>query len=156
MSTVSRICTVSRVTVGTAALGGVLLIAAPAAAQQAVCDYPFDCPPGVLGTSDTVVPNGGGTVVRGSTSGSPSTLPFTGGEITLITLAGGAALAAEWFSSPQGASAGRPPDQCRPEPAQTNGPAPQSRRALGGEQPLSSRAHPVRRVVSALLSPQRW
>jgi hypothetical protein len=58
-----------------------------------VCDYPFDCPPGVLGTSDTVRGSNASVRSTGSTSGSPSTLPFTGGEITLITLAGGAAMA---------------------------------------------------------------
>jgi hypothetical protein len=95
----------------------VLLAGAPAAAQ--VCDaYSGSCTPvtGVLptnqgtGTGDTgggsTVGGGNGagnagtgTVVRGSAGngqvgGAPATLPFTGGELVLVSLAGAGAVAA--------------------------------------------------------------
>jgi hypothetical protein len=101
--------TTSRLALSAAVLGSSLLFAAPAAAQTAPtpCPYPFtDCPttpppstpPGGGEGEETVSPTGtpvngggggggGGTAVDGR-----SELPFTGGEITLLALAGTAAL----------------------------------------------------------------
>lgn len=66
------------------------VMAAPAALAQTTADY--------TGTGDTVV---GGVVVTApgtsavrSRTTSPSTLPFTGGEVVLIAAAGTAAVAA--------------------------------------------------------------
>jgi hypothetical protein len=92
--------TSSRLVVSAAVLGGGLMLAAPASAQTA-CAYPFDCPP--IGGVDEVPATGGGTptvdtptfntpTFTGSGSGNPTSLPFTGGEITLLALGGVAAL----------------------------------------------------------------
>ena len=88
--------TPSRLAVVSAVLGGGLLIAGPAAAQTAVdCDeYETlaECPIGGGGEQPaTDVEDDDDVVVRGSSGGSAS-LPFTGGEVTLIALAGTAAL----------------------------------------------------------------
>ena len=98
--------TTSRLAVTAAVLGGGLLIAAPASAQQA-CEYPFDCPP-IGGETEEPATGGnggggaggggggGGTVVDASPitggGGGAAQLPFTGGEVTLMALAGTAAL----------------------------------------------------------------
>lgn len=97
--------TASRLAFSAAVLGGGLLIAAPASAQEA-CEYPFDCPPvagggggaatgdggggGGAGAGAAGGAGGGGTVADASAGG--GTLPFTGGEVTLMALAGTAAL----------------------------------------------------------------
>ena len=103
--------TASRLAFSAAVLGGGLLIAAPASAQEA-CEYPFDCPPvgggdggpatgdggggGAPGTDVGGGGGGGGTVVDASPitggGGGAGQLPFTGGEVTLMALAGTAAL----------------------------------------------------------------
>jgi hypothetical protein len=92
--------TTSRLAVSAAVLGGGLLLAAPASAQQA-CPYPFD--PSDVRCEEVQGGSGGGatgdsTVVDNSPvrntagQGGGSTLPFTGGEVTLIALAGAAAV----------------------------------------------------------------
>jgi len=87
----------SRLALVAAVLGGGLLIAAPASAQEA-CEYPFDCPPITGGGGGPATGGGGGgqTVVDASPVSGGSTaggqLPFTGGEVTLMALAGTAAL----------------------------------------------------------------
>ena len=106
--------TASRLAVSAAVLGGGLLLAAPASAQEA-CPYPFDpadarCQVtgggggggtgGTGGTGTTGGSGGGGatdvdsspTINTAGGSGGGATLPFTGGEVTLIALAGTAAL----------------------------------------------------------------
>ena len=86
--------TSSRLAVVSAVLGGGLLLAGPAAAQEAD-EYPADQPIGggieepATDVDDSA--GGGETVVSGSSGGAGS-LPFTGGEVTLIALAGTAAL----------------------------------------------------------------
>jgi len=91
--------TTSRLAVSAAVLGGGLLLAGPASAQEA-CAYPFDCPPvsggsgqpatgGSVGTPTVSTP----TVVSNAGGGGPASLPFTGGEVTMLALAGAAALA---------------------------------------------------------------
>lgn len=86
--------TSSRLAVSAAVLGGGLLLAAPASAQE-VCLYPSDCP---IGGVDVVPATGGNptditpTYTTGSGSGAPTSLPFTGGEVTLLALTGVAAL----------------------------------------------------------------
>lgn len=94
---------ISRLALSAAALGGGLLIAAPASAQE--CGYPGqDCPvidgggggvPATGGTGPEAEPTtaAGGTVVDARpTVGGGATLPFTGGEVTLMALAGTAAV----------------------------------------------------------------
>ena len=88
--------TPSRLAVVTAVLGGGLLIAGPAAAQTAVdCDEYPDLAECVI--DEDLGGNEGGAaqdedeVVTQRSSGAAS-LPFTGGEVTLIALAGTAAL----------------------------------------------------------------
>lgn len=79
-----------RLTVGAVALGAPLLLAAPASAQS--CDYPFDC-----AVADNQVVTGSSDVrpaAVGSSANGPATLPFTGGEVTLISLVGLGALGA--------------------------------------------------------------
>lgn len=107
--------TASRLVVSAAVLGGGLLLSGPASAQEA-CPYPFDpadvrCQvqggSGGGATGDDADTSGGGasggqgsgTVVDYSPvrttaggSGGAATLPFTGGEVTLIALAGAAAI----------------------------------------------------------------
>lgn len=112
--------TTSRLVVSAAVLGGGLLLSGPASAQEA-CPYPFDpadvrCQvqggSGGGATGDDAGASGGGasggqgsggqgsgTVVDNSPvrttaggSGGAATLPFTGGEVTLIALAGAAAI----------------------------------------------------------------
>lgn len=107
--------TTSRLAVSAAILGGGFLLAAPASAQEA-CPYPFDpadsrcqvqggAGGGATGGEGTV---GGGTSgggaqgagttdvdnspVRNTAGGGAASLPFTGGEVTLIALAGVAAV----------------------------------------------------------------
>ncbi len=91
--------TPSRLAVVTAVLGGGLLLAGPAAAQTAAdCDtYEnlAECPIGGGGPQpatdvDQDTTAGGGSI--SSSSGGAASLPFTGGEVTLIALAGTAAL----------------------------------------------------------------
>jgi hypothetical protein len=91
--------TASRLAASAAVLGGSLLLAAPASAQEA-CPYPFDpadprCQVqgggGGGGTGDTDTDNSPVVTTAGSSGGAAS-LPFTGGEVTLIALAGTAAL----------------------------------------------------------------
>ena len=92
--------TTRRLAVVSAVLGGGLLLAGPAAAQEAD-EYPADQPIGggveqpavdvEDEDQDDTDSSGGSTVVSGSSGGSAS-LPFTGGEVTLIALAGTAAL----------------------------------------------------------------
>ena len=104
--------TASRLAVSAAVLGGGLLLAAPASAQEVQCPYPFDpadprCQVqggggggGTGGGGDTGGGGGGGstdvdnspTRTTAGGSGGGATLPFTGGEVTLIALAGTAAL----------------------------------------------------------------
>ena len=80
--------TTRRLAVVSAVLGGGLLLAGPAAAQQAD-QYPADQPIGggvdqpATDVDDSAA--GGETVVSGSSGGGAS-LPFTGGEITLLAL----------------------------------------------------------------------
>ena len=82
--------TTSRLVVSAAVLGSGLLIGAPASAHEHVCPYPMtNCP--TTGGGGTVVTGGGGTVVKASTTRGGA-LPFTGGEVTLMALAGTAAL----------------------------------------------------------------
>ena len=102
--------TLTRFTLVAAAVGGGALLGAPAAlAQTAPCKYPFDCPvgsgggsnnPGVggdktptgsTGGAGTSIPNAGG---GSTTTGAATVLPFTGGEIVLLTATGAGALAA--------------------------------------------------------------
>lgn len=103
--------TASRLAVSAAVLGGGLLLAAPASAQE-VCPYPFDLADprcqlagGGGGPATGGGDTGGGTDVdnspvrntaggagSGGGGGGGATLPFTGGEVTLIALAGTAAL----------------------------------------------------------------
>ena len=89
--------TTRRLAVVSAVVGGGLLLAGPAVAQQAD-QYPADRPiggsieqPASDVDEDTDSAGGGETVVSGSSGGAAS-LPFTGGEVTLIALAGAAAL----------------------------------------------------------------
>ncbi len=89
----------SRLAVATAVLGGGLLLAGPAAAQEVDCDeYPelAEC----VIEGDVQEPAQGeadeedeaeGSTISGSSGGAAS-LPFTGGEVTLIALAGTAAV----------------------------------------------------------------
>ena len=94
--------TTRRLALVSAVLGGGLLLAGPAAAQSATDCDDYErlgfCPIGggiqqpvtdVDEDEDDAV--GGGNTAGGSTT-SAATLPFTGGEITLIALAGTAAL----------------------------------------------------------------
>jgi hypothetical protein len=79
---------------GTLVVTGLLALA-PAAPALAACDaYSGGCvtqPPSVLPTTQTsVAPT---TAVRGSTGGSPAALPFTGGELVLVSVTGAAAVA---------------------------------------------------------------
>ena len=91
--------TTSRLAVSAAVLGGGLLLAAPASAQE-VCDYPFDCAPTGGGSGAPATGGGSGapgsgtkTVVNNSPAvGASNALPFTGGQVTLIALAGADAL----------------------------------------------------------------
>ena len=92
-----------RLAVVSAVLGGGLLLAGPAAAQTTVdCDeYPelAECVidedlggnEGGAAQDDDTESTAGGSTVSGSSGGAAS-LPFTGGEVTLIALAGTAAL----------------------------------------------------------------
>ena len=87
--------TTRRLAVVSAVLGGGLLLAGPAVAQD---KYPADQPiggaidqPAEDVDDDTDSTGDGETVVSGSSGGGAS-LPFTGGEVTLIALAGTAAL----------------------------------------------------------------
>ena len=95
--------TTRRLAVVSAVLGGGLLLAGPAAAQTAVdCDeYPelAECQidEDLGGTDDGAASNEDDDDAAGSGSGGGTTtnaasLPFTGGEVTLIALAGTAAL----------------------------------------------------------------
>lgn len=100
--------TTSRLAASAAVLGGALLFAAPATAQTAPtpCAYPFINCPTTPAPSPSASPGGGGgtvetpapssTPLRGGGGGTAvsnrSNLPFTGGEITLLALAGTAAL----------------------------------------------------------------
>ena len=95
--------TTSRLAVSAAVLGGAMLFAAPASAQTATpCPYPFDACPTTPAPSPSRTPGGGGggeveTPISGGGGGTAvtdnrSNLPFTGGEITLLALAGTAAL----------------------------------------------------------------
>ena len=101
--------TITRFTLVAAAVGGGALLGAPAAlAQTAQCAYPFDCPAtgggsttpavggdktptGSTGGAGTGTPSAGG---GSSTTGAAAVLPFTGGEIVLLTATGAGALAA--------------------------------------------------------------
>ncbi len=104
--------TASRLAISAAVLGGGLLLAAPASAQEA-CPYPFDpadprCQVagggggggtgggtgggGTGGGGATDVDNSPVSTTAGGGDGGGATLPFTGGEVTLIALAGTAAL----------------------------------------------------------------
>lgn len=86
--------------VRTAVAGGLLALtaalgvagAAPAAAQEACDAYSGGCtePPRVLPT--TVTRGSAGTAVS-PTAETPSTLPFTGGEVVLLSALGAAAVA---------------------------------------------------------------
>ncbi len=93
--------TASCLAVSAAVLGGGLLLAAPASAQE--CPYPFDpsdarCQvQGGSGGGATGGEGSGSTVVnnspaRNTAGGVGTALPFTGGEVTLIALAGAAAV----------------------------------------------------------------
>ena len=85
--------TITRLTLVAAAVGGGALLGAPAAlADTAPCAYPFDCPvTGSTGGTGTGTPSAGG---GSSTTGAAAVLPFTGGEIVLLTATGAGALAA--------------------------------------------------------------
>ena len=100
--------TITRFTLVAAIVGGGALLGAPAAlAQTAPCAYPFDCPAtgggsnpaagggktpaGSTSGAGTSTPNAGG---GSSTTGAAAVLPFTGGEIVLLTATGAGALAA--------------------------------------------------------------
>jgi hypothetical protein len=78
-------------TVAAALSGGALLLAAPAALAQ-TADY--------SGTGEEVLstvqsrPGVAEVAEQSGVAGSPATLPFTGGEIVLISAAGAAAVAA--------------------------------------------------------------
>ena len=98
---------ISRFTLVAAAVSGGALLGAPAALADTVpCAYPFDCPTGSGGGSNTPTVGGGdgpstGSVVGtdgaqgGSTStGAAAVLPFTGGELVLVSATGVVALAA--------------------------------------------------------------
>lgn len=98
-----------RLAVVTAVLGGGLLLAGPVAAQEADCDE-YDtlaeCPIGggeqepATGDGDVDVDSdgdadggaGAGDEVAGGSAGDAASLPFTGGEVTMIALAGAAAV----------------------------------------------------------------
>ena len=82
--------TTRRLAVVSAVLGGGLLLAGPAVAQDADA-YPADQPVGGSIEQPATDVDDGETVVSGSSGGAAS-LPFTGGEVTLIALAGAAAL----------------------------------------------------------------
>lgn len=99
--------TSSRLAVATALLGGGLLMAGPAAAQEACDEYDTlaECPIGG-GIESPATGNdgdgeeggaaggasGGGTTATGGSSGGAASLPFTGGEVTMIALAGAVAV----------------------------------------------------------------
>ena len=81
--------TTTRLTIVIAAVGGGVLLGVPSAlAESPPCAYPFDCP----------APPGGGTTTSvggGSTgAGAADVLPFTGGELVLLSATGAGALAA--------------------------------------------------------------
>ena len=90
--------TITRFTLVAAVVGGGALLGAPAAlAQTAPCAYPFDCPAAGGGSTTPAVGGGTGTPSAGggsSTAGAAAVLPFTGGEIVLLTATGAGALAA--------------------------------------------------------------
>lgn len=79
---------------------GALGLASPAAAQTAVCDaYSTTCPTPAPdgdgdGSTDTDGGGGGGTSIDGNGGGTarPATLPFTGGEVVLLSAVGVGAL----------------------------------------------------------------
>ena len=90
-----------RLAVTAAVLGGSLLLAGPAAALQADCDeYPElaecviegDVEAPAQGEAEDEDEDLGGATNAGGSTGGAATLPFTGGEVTLIALAGTAAL----------------------------------------------------------------
>ncbi len=98
--------TTRRLAVVSAVLGGGLLLAGPAAAQTApdtdcdqyetlgFCPIEGEIEQPAVGDEDEdegVGSTGGGSTAGGSTT-SAASLPFTGGEVTLIALAGAAAL----------------------------------------------------------------
>lgn len=85
-------------TVGSLLAGGLLALvtAAPVAAQTACDAYSGGCvqPPAVLPETQTrVQPAVRSTVSTPATPATPATLPFTGGEIVLVSAAGAAAVA---------------------------------------------------------------
>lgn len=89
----------SRVAAVVVAAGAALAVSfAPASAQTATCDaYSGACPPPTQVLPSTVSSPPPVTAVRGATTRtaeSPSVLPFTGGELVLVSLAGAGALAA--------------------------------------------------------------
>lgn len=83
--------TTSRLAISSVILGGSLLIA-PAASADEACPYPFDpADPRCVETENTAnerVPAG-----TAPTTQDAATLPFTGGEITVLSLLGAGALA---------------------------------------------------------------
>ena len=92
----------ARLATGAFVLGVVGFVGAPAASAQAVvCDaYPQTCPvvPGVLGTQFNQG-TGNQTGNQGGTSGgavsnrsTPNALPFTGGDVVLLSLLGAGTL----------------------------------------------------------------
>ena len=83
--------TVSRLAIATAVLGGGLLIAGPAAAVGACDEYDAnkECP---AGGEVQPVSSGGGTTTTAGGGGGATSLPFTGGEVTMVALAGTAAV----------------------------------------------------------------
>lgn len=101
MRTTSRLAASTAVLGGALFLAGPVLLTAPAAAQTVTppCPtYPFDCPsptptdggegsPSVSPTSRPISGGGGGPSVD-----NPSSLPFTGGELTLMALVGAGAV----------------------------------------------------------------
>ncbi len=83
----------AKVLSGAALVGGLCLGFAPAASAQVACDgYGQTCP---VVSGDQMTRDTGGAVNARTTptTGGPSTLPFTGGDIVLLSLAGAAAVA---------------------------------------------------------------
>lgn len=83
--------TISRLTVSALALGGSFALGPVASAQEA-CPYPFD-PANPVCVDDTSSDRGPSRTTDATSTEVASTLPFTGGEITMLTLVGAGALA---------------------------------------------------------------
>jgi hypothetical protein len=82
---------------GAALAGGISLLGAPAAfaKEPVACDaYAQTCPPVRGETTPSVSGTKGGvSVVTTTRTSTPSTLPFTGGDVVLISVLGAAAVA---------------------------------------------------------------